>query len=329
MDDQSTSPVENDLHTRLHAMETKAKRMRNQRNSLSDEAKSAAEKRDGLQSQARETMDTVKEKMEEQKAIRAKATIHKNRRDEIQSRIKELIGKSKGRRDDGKNSRSVVIQLAETESEIANIEDRIMTDGGLSLEKENQLLKKLKTLKSRRVKLLPSVEEHSIIKLDLKDLDGSILTLKAEADAEHQAMLEAHEQADKIWEEIKPMFEERDFLRSEGDRYHALFVAKRKAADEVHSNLMELYSEVDEIKKELKSNEDEQKQSIEEYNHLAKQLLTSPVDSEEFANELAERLISSGEITLGGTGAEKSNQRKKNSLGRKSSRRNIPARRGR
>ena len=57
MDDQSTSPVENDLHTRLHAMETKAKRMRNQRNSLSDEAKSAAEKRDGLQSQARETMD--------------------------------------------------------------------------------------------------------------------------------------------------------------------------------------------------------------------------------------------------------------------------------
>ena len=329
MDDQSTSPVENDLHTRLHAMETKAKRMRNQRNSLSDEAKSAAEKRDGLQSQARETMDTVKEKMEEQKVIRGKATIHKNRRDEIQIRIKELIGKSKGLRDDGKNSKSVVIQLAETESEIANIEDRIMTDGGLSLEKENQFLKKLKTLKSRRVKLLPSVEEHSIIKLDLKDLDGSILTLKAEADAEHQAMLEAHEQADKIWEEIKPMFEERDFLRSEGDRYHALFVAKRKAADEVHSNLMELYSEVDEIKKELKSNEDEQKQSIEEYNYLAKQLLTSPVDSEEFANELAERLISSGEITLGGTGAEKSNQRKKNSLGRKSSRRNIPARRGR
>ena len=48
-------------------------------------------------------------------------------------------------------------------------------------------------------------------------------------------MIECHEKADEIWNEIKPLFEERDFLRSEGDRYHAIFVSNRKSADEVHS----------------------------------------------------------------------------------------------
>ena len=52
--------------------------------------------------------------------------------------------KIKGSWEDNKNSRWVVVQLAETESEIGNIEDRIMTDGTLGLDKENKLLKKRK-----------------------------------------------------------------------------------------------------------------------------------------------------------------------------------------
>jgi uncharacterized coiled-coil DUF342 family protein len=267
--------------------------------------------------------------MEEQKEIRERAKVHRTRRDDIQTKIRELIGRSKGRREDNKNSRSVVVQLAETESEIGNIEDRIMTDGTLGLDKENKLLKKLKTLRLKRKELLPSVDEHSMIKLDLKNLDGSILTLKAEADAEHQAMIDAHEEADKIWEEIRPMFEERDFLRSEGDRFHALFVSNRKSADEVHANLVELYSEVDEIKNELKSQADEQKRFIDEYNSAAKEKLATPGDSEELANSLAEELMASGSITLGGTGVEQPSPKNESKITRKSTRRNIQARRGR
>ena len=320
---------EDDLRTRLHAMETKAKRLRNQRNSFSDDARSAAEQRDAIQNQAKEIRESINSMMEEQKKIRERAKVHRTRRDDIQTRIRELIGRSKGRREDNKNSRSVVVQLAETESEIGNIEDRIMTDGTLGLDKENKLLKKLKTLRLKRKELLPSVEEHSMIKLDLKNLDGSILTLKAEADAEHQAMIDAHEEADKIWEEIRPMFEERDFLRSEGDRFHALFVSNRKSADEVHANLVELYSEVDEIKNELKSQADEQRRFIDEYNSAAKEKLATPEDSEELANSLAEELMASGSITLGSTGVEQTTGKGGSKIIRKSTRRNIRARRGR
>ena len=138
--DHSDAPPENDdLRTRLHAMETKAKRLRNQRNSYSDDARSSAEKRDTVQSQGREIKDQINERLEEQKSIRDAAKQHRDRRDEIQTRIRELIGKSKGKRDDDRNSRSAVVELAEVESGISNIEDRIMTDGRLSLDKENKL----------------------------------------------------------------------------------------------------------------------------------------------------------------------------------------------
>ena len=95
-----------------------------------------------------------------------------------------------------------------------------MTDGSLSLKKENRLLKKLKTLISKRDELMPEVQELQVIEIDLGDMEGSIQLLRSEADAEHKAMLEANKEADEIWEEVKPMLEERDFLRAEGDRLH-------------------------------------------------------------------------------------------------------------
>ena len=240
MDSTDASPENEDLRTRLHAMETKAKRLRNQRNSYSDEARSSAESRDGVQAQGKEIKEQINEKMEEQKSIREIAKQHRDRRDEIQNRIRELIGKSRGKKEDDRNSRSSVIQLAETESEISNIEDRIMTDGRLSLDKENKLLKQLKLLRAKRKALLPEVQGNSIIKLDLKDLDGSILTLKAEADAAHQAMLEAVGRADEKSKEVDEAFAHRDFLKAEGDRHHNEYVALRAKADETHAKIDEM-----------------------------------------------------------------------------------------
>ena len=161
--DHSDAPPENDdLRTGLHAMETKAEAVEKPEElAHSDDTESSAEKRDTIQSQGREVKDQINERMEEQKSIGDTAKQHRDRRDEIQTRIRELIGKSKGKRDDDRNSRSTVVELAEVESGISNIEDRIMTDGRLSLDKENKLLKQLKSLKSRRNQLMPEVEIQS------------------------------------------------------------------------------------------------------------------------------------------------------------------------
>ena len=163
-----------DLRTRLHAMESKLSRVRGQRDSHNDSAKRAADQRNSAQNKRNEVQESITSRMDEQKKVRAQAKIHQASRDEIQHSIREIISRKKGKKDQGPG-KSVVIQLSETVGEIERIEDRIMTDGGLSLEKENSLIKKLRSLISRRDELIPHVEQQRIVSIDLSDMDLSLI----------------------------------------------------------------------------------------------------------------------------------------------------------
>ena len=286
-------------------METKLRRMRDNRNSHNENARRAADSRNAVQEQAQAIRKSIDEFKLQQKEIRDKALIHKAKRDEIQGHIRELISKKRGRRDEERGSKSIVIELSETEGQIERIERRLETDGRLKLEDENKLLKELKKLIGKRNELLPAVKEHQAITIDLGDMDESITRLKAEADSEHQSMLDCHKQADELWEEIKPLFEERDFLRAEGDRLHNAFLEARKSADEVHSEMKVLLDEVNEIRDSIKAAREEREKTIKDHNQSVRDAFRSPSESEELAGSLEEMLLQSGSLTLGGTGMEK------------------------
>tara|TARA_B100000085_G_scaffold139293_1_gene126964 strand:- start:4359 stop:5339 length:981 start_codon:yes stop_codon:yes gene_type:complete len=287
-----------DLSSRLHAMETKLSRLRNNRDTHNESAKRSADSRNSVQEQAVELRKKISNLMEEQKQIRDKAKIHQTRRDAIQKQIRDFISQKRGRRDDGPG-KSILIQLSETVSEIERIEDQIMTDGRLSLEKENKLLKKLKSLISRKDELLPAVEEFQLIKVDLGDLEQSIQKLKSESDEEHNLMIEKHKEADEIWSNIKPMLEERDFLRGEGDRLHESFIEHRKKADEIHSTVVEMLSKVNEIREAIKIQNEERKQLIIDHNKSVRDALRTPDEDEELADSLTKQLMNDGSVTLG------------------------------
>ena len=299
MTDEQQNP-EDDLRTRLHAMETKLRRMKEQRNSFNEDARRAADSRNALQEQSKEIRESIKEKLDEQKKVRDQAQICKAKRDEIQNQIRELINQNKGKRSDAKESKSVIFQLSEIINEIEKIENTMMTDGRLILETENKLLKKLKVLINKRNKLMPSVEEFELINIDLGDMDGSIRLLKSEADKAHQEMIDFHKKADAIWEDVKPMLSERDFLRAEADRLHAAYVTCRESANEVHANMTELISQVNEIRDEMKAAEEERVKVIKDHNQSVKDALKKPSEDEDMANSLASQLLESGSVTLGG-----------------------------
>jgi uncharacterized coiled-coil DUF342 family protein len=303
--DEQPKP-EDDLRTRLHAMETKIRRMKEQRNSFNEDARRAADSRNALQEQSKEIRESIK--LDEQKKVRDQAQICKARRDEIQKQIRELINQNRGRKDDAKGTKSVVIELSETINEIEKIENTMMTDGRLILETENKLLKKLKVLISKRNKLMPAVKDFEAINIDIGDMDGSIKLLKSEADKAHQEMIDFHKQADLIWEDVKPMLAERDFLRAEADRYHLAYVASRESANEVHENMKELISQVNEIRDEMKAAEEERVKVIKDHNQSVRDALKLPSEDEGMADSLASQLINSGSLTLGGvlTGDSKS-----------------------
>ncbi len=289
-----------DLRTRLHAMESKLRRIWNQRDSHNESAKRAADSRNSVNSQGSELRELIKSRMEEQKSVRAQAKLHQARRDEIQNSIRELLSRKKGRGREGPG-KSVVIQLSETVGEIERIENRIMTDGALSLEKENSLIKKLRSLISRRDELIPEVEQQNIISIDLSDMDESIQKLRAEADNEHGLMIDQNKLADEIWTEIKPMFEERDFLRGESDRLHSLFLEEREKADEAHKGGVSLLEKVNEIRDEIKSQHQEREKLIRDHNKSVREALRGPDEDENLAESLTDRLLEGGSITFGGT----------------------------
>ena len=328
MSDESTNP-DDDLRTRLHAMETKLKRMRESRNTHNENARRAAESRNAVQEQAKSLRDDIDALKEKQKEIRVRAKLHKARRDEIQSHIRELISKKRGRRDDERGAKSIVIELSETEAEIEKIETRLETDGSLKLEDENKLLKHLKKLIGKRNELLPSMEDYQTITIDLGDMDESISRLKAEADSEHQAMIDSHKEADEVWEEIKPMFEERDFLRAEGDRLHNAFVESRKSADEVHSEMKVLLDQVNEIRDTMKAQREEREKTIRDHNESVRDALRGPSENEELAKSLEGMFLESGSLTLGGTGSEDNPSPTSEKVSSKGKRRRLGTTRGR
>jgi len=312
--------LDEDLRTRLHAMETRIRRMREQRNGHNENARRAADSRNSVQEQSRELRERIKEYLDEQKEVRVRAKVHQAKRDEIQSQMRELITQRRGKRS-GEGTKSVVIQLSETLGEIDRIENRIMTDGSLTLDKENAMLKKLKLLIAKRDELMPAAEEFQIIEIDLGDMEGSIQLLKAEADSQHKAMLDANKEADEIWDEVKPMLEERDFLRAEGDRLHNAFTSSREAADNVHSEIKILLDQVNEIRDDLKAQREERERLIREHNQFVRDALRTPDEDEELASTLTDELLEKGSITLGGTRTDTDSKPEPNKKERKRSRR--------
>ena len=64
VNDEQPKP-EDDLRTRLHAMETKIRRMKEQRNSFNEDARRAADSRNALQEQSKEIRESIKDKLDE------------------------------------------------------------------------------------------------------------------------------------------------------------------------------------------------------------------------------------------------------------------------
>jgi uncharacterized coiled-coil DUF342 family protein len=312
---EESDPEQDGVRELLQAMEAKMRKLSDQRRTHNESARTNADKRDAVQKQYGSLRNEIKEILESQKEVRVKAKIHQARRDAIQEQLRNLFSRSKSTKSN--RDKSVILQLSEKSSEVEQIEFRLERDGTLKLDAENRLHKKLKSLKNEIKELEPQVQTEMRIKIDINDLEGSIEQLKAEADEEHKQMVAFNEEADKIWEEVKPKFDERDFLKSEGDRLHDSFVKCRKDADAVHQKIDDLMAQVTTARKELQGFKDERASWITLHNKSIDESTSTPQDDEELADNLVSNLMGSGALSLGGTAgrvaedSSRSNHRRK------------------
>ncbi len=317
-----------DLRDQLKSMESKLRRLRDIRQQHNEAGKRNADSRNSIQKEYNKLRGEIDSKLKENKEIRNKAKAHQARRDAIQEQIRELIGQAKNSRGE-KGKKSPVLELSEIQSQIDKLENMLETDGSISLDKENKILKLIKKHSNRKKELEPLVEEALRIKIDLDNIDGSIKELKVEADGEHAAMVEFHEEADKLWETIKPLFEERDFKKAEGDRLHEAFLECRKQADEVHTQVVEMLEQVNEIRDKLKQERLEAQSWIDDHNDSVRKALKTPDQDDKLAGSLTQALLAGASISLGGseTGSN-ANARSDGRSSRKSNMRRSGAARG-
>ncbi|MCH1481997.1 MAG: hypothetical protein L7T81_07150 [Candidatus Poseidoniaceae archaeon] len=292
-----------ELREKLHAMESKVRKMRETRNNFNAQAKVSAEKRNSVQSQYKEHREKIELFVAEVRAMRAEIKSFKEKRNAIQSQMRDLISQIKGKRKDHTQKRSATAEYADLKQQVDSLEKRFETTS-VGVNKEKEMVKKIKEFSKRIEELEPEVTKFKMVEVDMSDIDSAIKTLKAEADAAHNSMIEAVERLNAKTPEVDEAFAHRDFLKSEGDRFHTEFVELKEKANEVHAKIEELMVDVNKARDELKSVREERKSWLTDHNASVKKEMKTGAQSEEVAELLTNSLLSTGSITFGGLSNE-------------------------
>ena len=292
-----------ELREKLHAMESKVRKMRETRNNFNAQAKVSAEKRNSVQSQYKEHREKIELFVAEVRAMRAEIKSFKEKRNAIQSQMRDLISQIKGKRKDHNQKRSATAEYADLKQQVDSLEKKFETTS-VGVNKEKEMVKKIKEFSKRIEELEPEVTKFKMVEVDMSDIDSAIKTLKAEADAAHNSMIEAVERLNAKTPEVDEAFAPRDFLKSEGDRFHTEFVELKEKANEVHAKIEELMVDVNKARDELKSVREERKSWLTDHNASVKNEMKTGAQSEEVAELLTNSLLSNGSITFGGLSNE-------------------------
>lgn len=300
---ESEEKPDAELREKLHAMESKVRKMRETRNNFNAQAKVSAEKRNSVQSQYKEHREKIELFVAEVRAMRAEIKSFKEKRNAIQSQMRDLISQIKGKRKDHTQKRSATAEYAELKQQVDSLEKKFETTS-VGVNKEKEMVKKIKEFSKRIEELEPEVTKFKMVEVDMSDIDTAIKTLKAEADAAHNSMIEAVERLNAKTPEVDEAFAHRDFLKSEGDRFHTEFVELKEKANEVHAKIEELMVDVNKARDELKSVREERKSWLTDHNASVKSEMKTGAQSEEVAELLTNSLLSNGSITFGGLSNE-------------------------
>jgi uncharacterized coiled-coil DUF342 family protein len=310
-------------------MEAKVRKMRETRNSLREQGKAIAKKRDAVQDQYKEHREKLTLMKAELDAIHAERNLHRAKRDAINAQLKDLFSQVKGRRGEHGEKKSATAEYSQLVSEINNLEEKFQTTSS-STKKEKETMERIKRMKRRAGELEPDVAKFELVAVDLSNLDEAIATLKAESDDAHKLFVESLQRADEKWAEYKEQLNHRDFLKSEGDRHHSESVEYHQKADGVHEKITELMVDVNKAREQLNMAVQERKSWMTDHNKAVKAEMKTGAESDEVADMLVKSLLSDGELVFGGVGRDDPNstaKRGSKSSKKKNMRRMGPIRR--
>jgi len=221
-------------------LEITLKKLTAERDLLNEEAKKYRQKRDDLNSQIRENLDKAIKYRDERDRVNKEVKKYKKLRDETHQKYKKMEWTS-GRRD--------VLQI---EDEIKKLEKTIETRV-LDIRKENELVKKVTDLRKK----LQGMQED-------KESRAEALELKEVSEGHHAKVVELSDQAQETHEKMLEYFRCIDEIRSQADETHKKFIKTREKANEIHEEVKATFGKIrktnksmDRVKAKERSIEDE------------------------------------------------------------------------
>ncbi|MBG17074.1 MAG: hypothetical protein CMB77_01790 [Euryarchaeota archaeon] len=288
-----------ELRHRLQSMELKLKRLRDLRDQHNDSAKRAADQRDMVQEAYKELKQRIDEGVEKRTAIRDEINEHRSRRDLLNEQAEELRARSRGKKGSKRTGMSATAEYNDLRAKIQQIGAEVETAGTLTLEKEKNAIDRMRRMKQRVAELEPLVSEHSKLEVDLDDIEAAITDVRSASDDAHSSMIEAIKRIELLNEELDGLFDQRNFLKAEGDRHHAGFVAQREKATEVHERVTALLDEVNDVRAEMKKARDEARSWIDDHNQRVREEMADASESSEVHDEIVKRIMNEGGLELG------------------------------
>lgn len=275
--------------------EKKLQSLYEKRDALNEEGKTHRDERDQLNQEKGKLYKRIETlKLEREKAFEM-LNIHKGKRDSYQALARELI---KTRRDrDGNIFPVLAKEVAMLRTSIREQEWAQQTTP-MSIEKERELIDKLRTTQQELKEKEKALSKQSHIKDVIEDLNESITTIFKKADSEHVLVQRFYTDAQAYKKEMDETFEKIKDLTQMADKCHIKFLKCRERADAFHQKAQDMKQQIMGTKQEAREERRKARQLIDDQNRQVKDTLEDEEKLKEAAEESLESLLKRGKVKL-------------------------------
>ncbi|HDP97365.1 MAG TPA: hypothetical protein ENN25_06725 [Euryarchaeota archaeon] len=279
----------------LKSAEEKYQTLIQKRDELNEQANSVRSERNDLNDRKKEFITDLKELREDRRDLSKKIGELKSRRNEFQSKAKSMIEtKKKIGSDLGKNPAS---DLGAKKKEANRLEMEQQTVP-LPIEKEAELIKKIRNLYEQINQLEDIVTDQEKVKLSIGEIDKAIDEAFRIADSEHKKMMLLVEDRKFLDDKIAGIVNEIGVVGANANKKHEEYLEIRKSADHFHNRAQEFREKILEIRAARRKEREEQRRAISEQNETVRKELLDEKKREEAADGALQKLLSRGKIEL-------------------------------
>lgn len=279
----------------LRSAEEKYQTLIAKRNEFNELSKSIREERNAFNDKKKEKIEKLKETRASRREISKSIGELKDKRDEFQKKAKSMIETKRKLSSSLKRDANLDLDSKRMEAERLEMQQQTVP---LTLEKEAELIKKLRGLFDQINELEGLVENQTDMKISLDEFNQAIDEAFRVANSFHHQMMELVQDRKLLDENIAEMVNEIGVLAASGNKKHDDYLTLRKSADHFHSRAQEFREKILEIKAAKRRERQEQRKALQDQNEIVKQELLDDKKLEKAADGALEALLSKKKIEL-------------------------------